>query len=71
MLWYGVCIPSPFPHLILFGADVDECALNSSGCEQLCTNKVGGFQCNCSSGYELDEGGALCVSQGTRIVCDT
>lgn len=33
--------------------DVDECAEGTSGCDQLCTNTVGGWTCGCSEGFLL------------------
>ena len=35
-------------------ADIDECALGISGCEQVCHNYDGGYSCECYSGYVLD-----------------
>ena len=34
-------------------ADIDECALEDDECEQECVNTVGGYQCDCVSGYAL------------------
>ena len=33
--------------------DIDECALNISGCNQNCTNTNGSYNCACYSGYQL------------------
>ena len=40
--------------------DIDECSLDSDGCEQFCTNSIGSFICSCSTGYELDQDGRKC-----------
>ena len=32
-------------------ADVDECAENSDGCNQTCTNTPGSFVCSCQAGF--------------------
>ena len=40
--------------------DVDECALNTDNCTQLCTNLVGSFECSCFSGFTLDTDGSSC-----------
>ena len=33
--------------------DIDECQLDSDGCNQTCTNSDGSFQCSCVNGYTL------------------
>ena len=40
--------------------DIDECALDTDGCNQGCINTPGSFQCNCSEGYQLNEDGFTC-----------
>lgn len=34
-------------------ADLDECANKTSGCQQLCKNIPGGYECHCKPGYAL------------------
>ena len=31
--------------------DLDECASNNGGCDQVCTNTHGSYQCSCNPGY--------------------
>lgn len=31
--------------------DLDECATNNGGCDQLCVNTAGGYRCECRAGY--------------------
>ena len=50
---------------IFFSKDIDECAENTDGCAQICTNTVGSFRCSCHTGYELDSDGRTC--QGKRL----
>lgn len=46
-------------------ADIDECAENTDGCAQLCTNTVGSFTCGCRTGYDLSSDGRTC--QGKKL----
>ena len=41
-------------------SDVNECAINNGGCEQICNNTIGSFICTCDTGYQLDENGMNC-----------
>lgn len=40
--------------------DIDECARNNGGCEQVCENTIGSFKCSCSKGYALDPETKMC-----------
>lgn len=40
--FYSVCSP-----------DIDECRLNNGGCDHICRNTVGSFECSCKKGYKL------------------
>ena len=33
--------------------DIDECALGTSGCNQICTNTIGSYVCSCYLGYQI------------------
>ena len=46
-----------------FFIDIDECAANTDGCDQLCTNIAGSFQCSCNSGYSLASNGRTCFGK--------
>ncbi|XP_033112384.1 fibrillin-2-like [Anneissia japonica] len=39
--------------------DMDECAGNNT-CEMFCSNLIGGYECSCSEGYELDSDFRTC-----------
>ena len=41
--------------------DIDECAADTDGCDQGCTNTDGSFECSCNSGYTLSGDGRTCV----------
>ena len=45
----------PFIKLIHFSSftDFDECVNKTSGCNQICTNTLGSYNCSCFSGYVL------------------
>ena len=50
--------------LIVFLADIDECALNISGCNQKCTNTIGSYFCSCYLGYKLNKDNETCIGKG-------
>ncbi|KAL9701969.1 hypothetical protein quinque_005410 [Culex quinquefasciatus] len=33
---------------------INECEHNNGGCEQICTNQQGSFECNCQYGLQID-----------------
>ena len=39
---------------IIYIADIDECQVNSSVCNQVCTNSAGSYTCSCEQGYKLN-----------------
>ena len=41
-------------------ADIDECAVGNGGCDHICVNKPGSFECQCKDGYELGSDGKTC-----------
>ncbi|VDH99149.1 Hypothetical predicted protein [Mytilus galloprovincialis] len=45
---------------VFLGTDVDECASNNGGCDQLCKNDHAVFRCECYQGFSLDENGNSC-----------
>ena len=52
--------------LSAFFADVDECAGNRGGCQQICTNTDGSFVCSCRDGFRLASDGRSCEGVLTR-----
>ncbi len=59
-------LPSLQP-LSLISSDIDECAVNTDGCEDTCINNVGSFTCVCDPGYALDTNGRTCSSEETDL----
>ena len=52
--------------IIIIPLDVNECTLGL--CDQLCTNKEGGFTCSCNDGYTLDSNLTSCTCKGRHII---
>ena len=44
-----------------FYTDIDECSVNSGGCEHTCVNTVGSFRCMCDEGYTLSGDERTCA----------
>ncbi len=40
--------------------DIDECALGTDTCQQVCVNTPGSYLCECYIGYELNGDGTTC-----------
>lgn len=41
--------------------DKDECATNNGGCQHVCTNNIGSYQCSCNNGFILHENKKDCL----------
>ena len=48
--------------------DINECNTTNGGCEHICTNTIGSFNCSCDTGYQLDENGLNCSGESTYII---
>ena len=48
--------------------DTNECQTNNGGCEQVCTNTVGSFECSCNQGFSLSSDGANCNGKKMSII---
>ena len=42
---------------------MDECALNNGGCDHICDNDEGSFECHCNENYILQDNGLTCSSK--------
>ena len=51
-------------------ADVNECALESGGCQHKCVNRAGSYRCECNTGYILQADGKSCRTK-SEWVCLT
>lgn len=50
----------------LFLTDLNECATNNGGCNQMCCNTFGGHFCKCRSGFHLDNDQRTCIG---KLIC--
>ncbi|KAM8704028.1 hypothetical protein ACLKA7_008618 [Drosophila subpalustris] len=48
--------------------DVDECRFMQHGCQHICINTLGSYQCGCHAGYELQADGKSCEDACGGIV---
>ena len=55
-----MCITTVTLCIIVKFSDVNECQSNVGGCEHICTNTDGSFECLCNSGYSLSSDGRNC-----------
>lgn len=46
-----------FPSLL----DVDECQDNNGGCQQICVNTMGSYECQCKEGFFLSDNQHTCI----------
>jgi hypothetical protein len=40
--------------------DVNECLVNNGGCNQICSNSIGSYSCNCQTGFQKSVDGKGC-----------
>ena len=50
-------------------SDINECSTGNGGCNQVCINVIGSFQCSCNAGYELDSDQRTCIGMYSVLVC--
>ena len=48
--------------------DINECQTNNGGCEQICNNTDGSFECSCNQGYSLSSDGTNCIGKQYTII---
>ena len=46
--------------ICIISTDVDECSTSNGGCDQVCTNAIGSFNCSCNEGFSLNADGITC-----------
>lgn len=50
-------------------SDVNECAVENGGCQNICVNSEGSYRCECSQGYALQSDGMNCEGEFGDILC--
>ncbi|RUS82728.1 hypothetical protein EGW08_009508 [Elysia chlorotica] len=50
-----------------FTTDKDECAVLNGGCQHVCKNTVGSYQCACHNGFTLHDDGHGCKEGGCKF----
>ena len=50
-------------------SDIDECLGSDHGCEDICVNAIGTYNCSCREGYELNDDGRTCRGILTLFNC--
>ena len=51
-LWLKIQYTGMLTNYVLFlSKDIDECATGNGGCDQICTNTPGSYQCSCNLGF--------------------
>lgn len=61
-LLYFTC-RKEYVYIFFFLAEYDECASLDHGCEHICINQLGGYECQCKIGYELHSDGKRCEGE--------
>ena len=47
--------------------DVNECSTNNGGCDQICNNTKGSYECKCRSGFLLSSDKHKCNGKSKKI----
>ena len=57
---WNACIYYKYVSTYFVTVDLNECLERFTGCEQLCNNTDGSYQCGCREGYTLNTDGMTC-----------
>ena len=57
--WYNQCVYSLWLYIMI--SDINECYLDRSICDQICTDTEGSYECSCNDGFTKD--GASCIGK--------
>ncbi|XP_053389061.1 uncharacterized protein LOC128552082 [Mercenaria mercenaria] len=53
-------VTSKDAYLVVISEDTDECEVANGGCQHICHNTVGSYECSCNTGYILSDNGGTC-----------
>ena len=56
------------PWLIILPTDKNECKLANGGCDHVCTNTDGSYDCSCKSGFQLKSNRRECEGEYQRLL---
>ena len=56
--------------LVSVCVDIEECSESNGGCQQLCTELEGGFQCSCHDGFVLTYDNRTCSGNHSISACN-
>lgn len=48
-------------------SDIDQCQDGNGGCDHMCKDAIGLFNCSCYEGYSLDVDGNSCIGMQPQI----
>lgn len=48
-------------------SDTDECLFNNGGCQHICVNTVGSYECRCNDGFFLSDNQHTCIHRSEGI----
>ena len=48
--------------------DVNECTTNNGGCDHICSNTKGSYECECHGGFLLSSDKHICQGESTTII---
>ena len=50
---------------------MDECSIENGGCEHICVNKPGAYECICNPGYSVQSDNKSCSGNASVMTNDS